>query len=83
MTLRSDRACTCCEDAFREVPEVLLENSGHSMNIALLQKLLSLVRVALISSLLIKGISTLIVVTIKVDYLTLSLAISVADPLTL
>ena len=82
MTLRSVRACTCCEDAFREVPEVLLENSGHSMNITLLQKLLSLVRVALISSLLIKSISKIKVVTIKMD-LTLSLAISVADPLTL
>ena len=72
LTLKSGKTCTCCEDALREVSEVLFENSGHSMNIALLQKLLSLVRIALISSLLIKSISTLIVVTIKM-YLTLSL----------
>ena len=51
LTLKSGKTCTCCEDALREVSEVLFENSGHSMNITLLQKLLCLIRVTLISSL--------------------------------
>ena len=52
LTLKNDKSCfTCSEDALREVSEVLFQDSGHSMNIALLQKLLRLVRVTLISSL--------------------------------
>ena len=52
LTLKNDKTCfTCSEDALREVSKVLFEDSGNSMNIALLQKLLRLVRVTLISSL--------------------------------